>query len=207
VARLLIEAAGVPIAAPSANRSEHVSPTTAQHVLDDLEGKIDIILDSGPTRMGIESVVIDCACDEPKILRPGPVRLEDLEQVIGRPFDRTKPEPTATPASPGQHARHYAPKTRCVRAETPEEFASLAVGERDVVIAFRNVDDIEIDADYAVIDHPIQAAQQLYATLRELDEGGYDRMVILMPADLPIWEAVRDRLRRATVPAADAAAD
>jgi L-threonylcarbamoyladenylate synthase len=205
VARALIEAAGQPIAAPSANRSEHVSPTTAAHVLDDLDGKVDIILDSGPTKMGIESAVIDLTGDSPRVLRPGPVRVEDLERVIGRPFDRTPvtaPDDRPGPAaSPGQHLKHYAPRTPCLRVSTEAELLALEPNERDVVYAFQHIDDEAIVSAFASATHPVRAAAQLYATLRAMDDEGFDRILIVMPPDLPGWEAVRDRLQRASTPA------
>ena len=119
VALALLEAAGVPIAAPSANRSSRLSPTTAQHVVRQLGGLIDIILDAGPCRGGIESTVLDLTTLPPRILRPGLITATEIRAVIGLPVDDTM---TAAhhgdkPArSPGQMARHYAPRTRLVLA-------------------------------------------------------------------------------------------
>ena len=111
VARWLIFESGRPIAAPSANRSTGISPTTAQHVIKDLDGKIDLILDSGQTTVGIESTVLDLSTDLPRVLRPGEVTLEQIAEVLGEwvegPAGRTEPGDPAR--SPGQMAVHYAP--------------------------------------------------------------------------------------------------
>lgn len=202
VARGLIEAAGVPLAAPSANRSEHVSPTTARHVLDDLDGRVDILLDSGPADLGIESAVIDVTTDRPRLLRPGPLRLEQLEEVLGRPVDRGMPAAEDGPqSSPGQHARHYAPDTPCVRVASVEALEMVGLTERDAVLSCRRLDGVDLGGDHVVLDEPAEAARRLYATLRRFDTGGYARIVIIMPPTTAGWEAIRDRLQRASVPA------
>lgn len=202
VARGLIEAAGVPVAAPSANRSEHVSPTTARHVLDDLDGRVDILLDSGPADLGIESAVVDVAGDTPRLLRPGPLRLEQLEEALGRPIGRGMPAVGEGPqSSPGQHARHYAPHTPCLRVESFEALEGLALTGRDIVLSCGRRDAMDLVGEHVVLDRPDEAARRLYATLRELDAGGYARIVLVMPPDVAGWEAIRDRLRRASVKA------
>ncbi len=110
VARALIEAAGVPIAAPSANPSGRVSPTTAEHVAADLGGKVDMILDGGPCAEGLESTIVSLAGSEPVLLRAGAVPREQIEEVLGRKL--AEPKPDAKPQAPGMLASHYAPHAR-----------------------------------------------------------------------------------------------
>jgi Asp-tRNA(Asn)/Glu-tRNA(Gln) amidotransferase A subunit family amidase len=130
LARRLIATLGGPLAAPSANRSTQLSPTTAGHVLESLGNRIDLILDGGPCCRGIESTVVDCTTDPPRILRPGPIGRAELEAVLGGPVIDALPgnvdADTAPARSPGQLARHYAPKTPLeVSADAAERVAAL----------------------------------------------------------------------------------
>src|SRR5205807_129992 len=112
VARALIETAGVPVAAPSANRSTYLSPTTAEHVLRGLDGRIDLVLDGGPTAGGLESTVLDLTTTPPRLLRPGLVSPAEIEEVIG-PIARltaSRAEDEKPLPSPGMLSRHYAPR-------------------------------------------------------------------------------------------------
>src|SRR5262245_7619008 len=111
VARDLLAAFGRPIVAPSANRSGHVSPTTAQHVLADLRGRIDLVLDGGPSPVGVESTIVACLRGEPMLLRPGGVPRADIERVLGRTLIEPPSGNRETPLAPGQLASHYAPRT------------------------------------------------------------------------------------------------
>lgn len=192
VARAVIEALGRPVAAPSANRSEHVSPTTAQHVLDDLQGRVGLVLDSGATGVGIESTVIDVTGTVPCVLRQGPISLEALREVLGsvEVADR-RVDDEAVRASPGQGLRHYAPDVPCVRVEASGYRALPGDGVVSVGQAF--------DGAHVLLE-PDVAARQLYAVLRQLESAGVRRIVVLMPPDAPQWAAVRDRLVRATEP-------
>ena len=124
VARSLIDAAEVPLAAPSANRSGRVSPTTAAHVLADLDGRIDWIIDGGPSRHGLESTIVACL-DAPKLLRPGAIPREAIEAALGRPVD-SPAAPGKAPSAPGQLASHYAPRAR-VRLEASEAQSDEAI--------------------------------------------------------------------------------
>lgn len=131
VALALIRAAGCPVAAPSANRSGRPSPTTAQHVLADLGGSVELVLDGGPTPVGVESTVLDLTCDPPVLLRPGGVSLEQLVTIVGQvtvPAPGAAAAGTAAPEvqvalerSPGTRYRHYAPRARVVLVEVPPE--------------------------------------------------------------------------------------
>ncbi|HLH27882.1 MAG TPA: L-threonylcarbamoyladenylate synthase, partial [Acidimicrobiales bacterium] len=118
VARGLIAGCGRPVAAPSANRSNRLSPTRAEHVLADLDGRIDLVLDSGPTAFGLESTVLDLTDDPPRLLRPGPIAVKDLEAALGGPL--AVPETGSSsdrPTSPGQMPVHYSPRTPAFRVD------------------------------------------------------------------------------------------
>src|SRR5690606_4640714 len=111
VAHPLLEAAGRPIVAPSANRSGHVSPTTADHVMSDLRGRIDAVLDGGPTPLGLESTIIDCTGEYPQLLRPGAIPRSALEAAIGAPLADSSTD-EQQPSAPGQLASHYATRAQ-----------------------------------------------------------------------------------------------
>ena len=197
VARGLIAATDRPLAAPSANRSEHVSPTRAEHVLADLDGRIDLVLDSGPTDVGIESTVLDLSDDVPVLLRPGPISAADLAACLGRPVQA--PPPRGPARSPGQRPRHYAPRAPALRVDALTELASLSVTSDDVVLLLGAAEPPpSLPARVIVLPTPQLAAQALYATLRACDAQGTRRILVVMPPDEPAWHAVRDRLLRAT---------
>ncbi|MGH7178317.1 MAG: L-threonylcarbamoyladenylate synthase [Tepidisphaeraceae bacterium] len=181
----LLRAFGGPIAAPSANKSSHVSPTTAQHVHDELGGAVELILDGGPCRVGIESTVLDLSVDPPRILRLGAVTREMIESVIG-PVDAsgTISEVTAPAKSPGQLERHYAPRTPAFRFEARDR-SKLDLTNAGVI---------------EVIGDPDDYARRFYARLREMDSKKLCVIYIQMPPDAPLWAAVRDRIIRATSP-------
>ena len=129
VAQALLRAAGVPVAAPSANRSTELSPTRAEHVLRGLDGRIDVLLDGGPTAGGIESTVVDLTVTPPRLLRPGLLSIAELESVCG-PLSRvttSSKESTQPLPSPGLLPRHYAPRTplECVETGSAERVAIL----------------------------------------------------------------------------------
>jgi L-threonylcarbamoyladenylate synthase len=111
VAHALIEATGRPLVAPSANRSGHVSPTTAAHVAADLDGRIDLILDGGPTSIGVESTIVACLSPQPVLLRPGGVARTAIEKVLAAPLAEASPAQADAPQAPGMLASHYAPAT------------------------------------------------------------------------------------------------
>jgi L-threonylcarbamoyladenylate synthase len=206
VVRDLIARVGEPLAAPSANRSNRISPTRAEHVLADLDGRIDLILDSGPTRIGLESTVLDLTSTPARILRPGPIGRDELAPYY-KEGELAGPMPTAPSApdrfaSPGMQAVHYAPRTRALRIDSTRGLFGIAWPERAGLLAFREVDRSRLPEHVAVIEHlePIEAARSLYASLHQLDALGLALIVVLMPPDSRGWEAVRDRLRRATTP-------
>ena len=192
IARALIREAGVPVAAPSANRSTELSPTRAEHVLKGLGGRIDLILDGGPCPGGIESTVVDVTGDAVRVLRPGLVTGPMLEEVLAsrgcKPpvlSSTSRGVDAGEPArSPGQMVKHYSPRTPIVLAEDAEtaQRRLREAGLRVAAVAFGD---------------PADAAANLYAVLHDLDDGQYDRIVVELPPDTPAWAAVRDRLMRA----------
>lgn len=210
VARALLIAAEVPVAAPSANRSSQISPTQASHVLRGLNGRIDVLLDGGPSPGGIESTVIDLTVSPPRILRPGLVTLKAVEAVIGAVQG---PDGAAGRVlrSPGMLARHYAPAAdiEIEHGNSDDRVGALVVAGLRVgwitmnggLQAFGR-SDVQAPADGAiVIDLPGEPAGYsagLYAVLHAMDDAGVDRIVIQAPPDTPEWLAVWDRLRRAS---------
>ncbi|MFM8985877.1 MAG: L-threonylcarbamoyladenylate synthase [Planctomycetia bacterium] len=207
LARRLIELAGVPLAAPSANRSESVSPTTAQHVLDGLGDRVELILDGGPCGRGIESTVVDCTTDPPRILRPGPLDRAALEAVVGGPVAWPSTDGAADVArSPGQQPRHYAPRAPLeLAADAAGRAAALLdAGHRVGLVTTAATDPatraLAARREVVVVpmpDDPEAYARVLYATLHALDQRAVDRIVVAELPDDEAWRAVRDRLRRA----------
>ncbi|MBW3571116.1 MAG: threonylcarbamoyl-AMP synthase [Gemmatimonadetes bacterium] len=205
VAHALLRAAGIPVAAPSANRSTAVSPTTARHVARSLGERVDVIVDGGPCPVGIESTVLSLAGPVPTLLRPGTISVDDLRPVIGDvalPSGAT--HATAARPSPGMLDRHYAPRAtvRLVpgaeRARVLADAAeSVDGGNRVGALLLEDARDARIAPVVRMPDDPAGYAARLYAALHELDEAGCDLILIDPPPDAPAWSGVRDRLRRA----------
>jgi L-threonylcarbamoyladenylate synthase len=200
VARALLSEFGSGIAAPSANRFGRISPTSAEHVAEDLGDAVSIILDGGPCAIGIESTIVGFAGDEPMLLRPGAIGVADLERALGR----TLRAPTsAAPRAPGTLAAHYAPKTPATLVPPGALHAELEqLAERDEVIAVlaRTVSRPPEFSD-TWIDAPSDAtayAHDLYANLRALDHANADAILVEAVPAGDEWLAVRDRLERAT---------
>ncbi len=203
VARALIRAAGLPIAAPSANRSGFLSPTRAEHVLRSLAGQIPLILDGGPTPGGIESTVLDLTTTPPRLLRPGLIARDDLEAVIGPiALPGTIPSESEALPSPGMLSRHYAPQTSLEAvADGPARVRFLRqqgiragllhLGEPPGDIIEAGVPILTLPAD------PAGYAAGLYSALHVLDDAGLERIVATLPPIGADWLAVHDRLRRA----------
>lgn len=195
--RAFAEVGSGAVAAPSANRSNHVSPTTAEHVRAELGESVDLILDGGPCRVGIESTVIDLSGEVPTVLRPGGVSREAIEAVIG-PVQLRGGSDAGVAASPGRQVRHYAPSVPAYRYEASEPILFRLDARRAVVLPLAAS---QRNSDGAITlpmpDEPIRYAQILYEILREAERLG-EVIFIEMPADVPEWAAVRDRLSRAT---------
>ena len=197
VARGLLRAFGKPVVAPSANRSGHVSPTTAAHVLSDLRGRIDLILDSGPTAVGIESTIVACL-DRPVLLRPGGAPREAIERTLGAPLAEAPAGQSDAPLAPGMLASHYAPRTR-LRLDVKDVRdgeALLAFGPRHPAGAqrARHVLDLSASGDL------VEAAANLFSHLRALDALNATAIAVMpIPGD-GLGEAINDRLSRAAAP-------
>jgi len=193
IARDLLAAFRKPIVAPSANRSGHVSPTTARHVLDDLSGKVDLILDAGPTEVGLESTIVACG-GTPTLLRPGGVPRKEIERVLGRPLAEA-PRGGAGPLAPGMLASHYAPKARLRLNATsagPDE-ALLAFGPVPPTTAAARMLNLSARGDL------VEAAANLFSHLRALDMDVSVIAVMPIPYE-GLGEAINDRLARAAAP-------
>jgi L-threonylcarbamoyladenylate synthase len=222
VAFEMIRQAGVPIAAPSANVFGHISPTSAEHVLHDLDGRIDAIVDAGPTHHGVESTVLDPCQDPPLIYRPGAVTAEQIRESVGSvavfaPGDlEPSPAPDSLP-SPGISLRHYAPRARLVLvdahlAELPAKLLEAAKPYRKEHLGIM----LPAELANAKLEAPLRAAAEfpwghwaspaelatnLYAGLRALDAQGCSVILCPLPPALGLGEAIRDRLRKAAFPA------
>jgi L-threonylcarbamoyladenylate synthase len=180
----ILERFGGAIAAPSANRFGRISPTTAQHVRDDLGADVDLIVDGGPARVGVESTIVDLTGDVPAILRAGAIGPTALGDALGRPVVTRV---GGSVRAPGTLAAHYAPRTTLVlvpaAALATESAARARRGQRAAMLT--------LPSDSAA------AARELYATLRALDAAGYDVVLAALPPDIEANAAVRDRLMRA----------
>jgi L-threonylcarbamoyladenylate synthase len=213
VALELIRRAGVPVAAPSANIFGHISPTTAAHVLEDLDGRIDAVLDAGPTAHGVESTVLDPIRSPMLIYRPGAVTAAQIEEIAGavamfRGSARLEDEPRAALPSPGVGLRHYAPRGRLVLVEAPlpELHARLAEemlrwpGERVGLMLPAEVGaPAGAEAVFALgrWAAPEEMARALYGGLRKLDAEGCTVILCPLPPAAGIGAAIRDRLLKA----------
>ncbi len=214
VARALIGCAGIPIAAPSANSFGRTSPTRAEHVLEDLDGRIDAILDSGETTHGLESTVVDPSLQPVTVYRPGIVTLEQLRSICGEVcmFMEQSLTPAATPESlpsPGIGIRHYAPRARLVLIEgkieqQQQQFLQLQQGWKSERLG------LMLPEGFAVLEgrnnvvyrwgrwsSQEELAQRLFAGLRELDAEGVTIILCPLPAEQGIGLALQDRLRKA----------
>jgi L-threonylcarbamoyladenylate synthase len=227
VARALIAAAGVPVAAPSANRFMHTSPTIAAHVLADLDGRIDCLLDGGPCTVGVESTVLDITASPPRILRPGGVTLEALRAVapdIEGPLELPPPRASgeeqgkeeASARAPGQMPRHYAPHTRLLVFDAAGErgLAAVRAAAEATTSQGGRVGVLLPDEEAAALESALpgnaitvarlgpagdlaQHSRRLYAALRELDAASLDVILAHTFGRKGLGLALEDRLRRA----------
>jgi L-threonylcarbamoyladenylate synthase len=199
VALALLAAFGGGIAAPSANRFGRVSPTTAAHAREDLGEEVDLILDSGPCRVGIESTLLDLSGSRPRLLRPGAVTFEALAEFLGEPPAGAARD---APRVPGARASHYAPRARVILIDAgrigSQVRALVARNLRVGVVGCAPMEDppqgvarLPLPADAA------EAARVLYAQLRTADHLGLDAVVVALPTETGLGRAIADRLRRA----------
>jgi L-threonylcarbamoyladenylate synthase len=194
LAQELLRRVGRPIAAPSANRSGRVSPTTAEHVLADLDGAIEAVLDGGPTQVGVESTIVACLDPLPRLLRPGGVPSDLIEATLGLELVRGEPEGEA-PRGPGMLASHYAPRARLrLNAQTIESGeAALLFGPTPP----SGLEDAMAALNLSERGDLVEAAARLFAHLHALDASG---AAVIAAAPVPgsgLGEAINDRLRRA----------
>jgi len=205
VALALLELSKLPVAAPSANRSTQLSPTTAQHVEKSLGDEVDIILDGGATILGIESTVVDLTGNRPVLLRPGIISCEELQSILG---DIDVPEKTiqeiAPRLSPGMLDRHYAPHASMVLFD-PEKLG----GVRDIIekeqakggivgALLLTSFDLPLQHPIPMPLNPLSYARLLYASLHSLDDLGCTQILVEKIPNGPAWAAISDRLKRAS---------
>jgi len=199
IAREILAAFAGPVVAPSANRSGHVSPTRAAHVLADLQRRIDLLIDGGPTPVGIESTVVACLDERAFLLRPGGLPRSRIEAVLG--FELADPPHTdagASPAAPGMLGSHYAPKARLrleARAVEPGE-ALLAFGPA----LASGAEHAAATLNLSPAGDLVEAAANLFSHLRALDAAGVATIAVMPVPRADIGEAINDRLARAAAP-------
>ncbi|WP_025619037.1 L-threonylcarbamoyladenylate synthase [Salinispora cortesiana] len=193
--RELIAAAGVPVAAPSANRFGQLSPTRAEHVVAGLGAAVDVVLDGGPTRCGIESTIVDARGDRPVVLRLGALPVESLQEAVGPVLVR--PGSSGQPVAPGTLAAHYAPRTR-LRLATDVEPSDGGAARRGF-LGFRGAP----VGDWAAVEvlssrgDLTEAAARLFDALHRLDGAGVDEILVEPVPEVGVGRAINDRLRRA----------
>lgn len=204
VAQAMLRAFGGPVVAPSANRSGHVSPTTAAHVLADLGGRIDLVVDAGPTEVGLESTIVACLGGLPVLLRPGGVTRGAIEEVLQMPLasssaaddDRASGE---APLAPGQSTVHYAPRARL-------RLDAAAVHPGEALLAFGELPSGAGNAiatlNLSGCGDLIEAAANLFSHLRALDASGAAAIAVMTLPAHGLGEAINDRLKRAAEPKA-----
>jgi L-threonylcarbamoyladenylate synthase len=180
MAESLLRAFAGGVVAPSANLFGRVSPTAAQHVSDDLGDAVSYVLDGGPCVVGVESTIVDCSVEPPQILRPGAVTTEDVERIIGRVAPISGPS-----RAPGMLDSHYAPMCSVVPVESREEAEAFRTSGAEI---------LDASAD------PTDFATHLYAELRRCDRLGIRQVVVILPSDVGIGRAVRDRITKAAAP-------
>jgi L-threonylcarbamoyladenylate synthase len=192
VAEALIREAGLPLAAPSANRFTELSPTTAKHVEAGLGDRVAMVLDGGASEVGIESTVLSLAGGAPRLLRPGMISQREIEAVIG-PVEVVTSSSGAAHEAPGQHEKHYAPKTRLIVVKGEEDLPPKGHG----LYLFRTKASPQIPARRMPKD-PEDYASLLYELLHELDLQGLQWIAVEAPPPGVGWDGIRDRLRRAS---------
>jgi len=221
VARALMEMAGIPIAAPSANRFSRPSPTTAAHVIDDLDGRVDLILDGGPTDIGLESTIVDFTTDPPVLRRPGGITFEQVHSLVPEVIVQSGQGGVADPQSaPGQMTRHYAPKAELTLYEGPADAVVRRVASdvRTATAAGDRVGILAPEEDLSALAPEIasrassgrietfpygsradleRSCRELYASIRSLDATGVDRIFAIGVGSEGLARAIHDRLMRA----------
>ena len=221
VARALVEMAGIPIAAPSANRFSRPSPTTAAHVIEDLDGRVDLILDAGPTDIGLESTIVDFSVDPPVLRRPGGITLEQVQSLVPEVVTQAEQASAEEPqTAPGQLLRHYAPRAtltlfegdpaRVVERIAADARTAVAQGSRVGILAPEEdlkalapliapsaaVGKIEVQPYGSRADMD-RAGRELFGAIRAIDATGVDLILASSVGSDGLARAIRDRLTRA----------
>ncbi len=199
VAQALLRAFGDGIAAPSANRFTHLSPTTAQAVREELGSKVACILEGGVCEVGLESTILDLSREQPVILRPGMISAEQLEQALKKPLLFSQ---QSAPRVPGMDPVHYAPETRLnlVATDDLEGFLNtLTAADLPLAFLVRRQPSIQPEGVHCLMmsEEPRQYAHDLYLTLRRLDQQGFKQIAVEAAPESREWEAIRDRLAKA----------
>jgi len=201
VALSLLKAFGGGIAAPSANRFKHISPTSANHVLEELGSAVDLILDGGSCLLGVESTILDLSSELYRLLRPGHITVSELESVLKTQLSNTN---ASTVRSSGMMAVHYAPLTRaclCTTDQFSETLNKLVCMKKSVgILAYRYQPTAKQPHFICMPEQSTEYAHSLYAALRELDRLKLDIILVEQPPETESWRAINDRLGKATVP-------
>lgn len=200
-AQAVLQAFGGGLAAPSANRFGHVSPTTAQHVRDEFGDAVPVVLDAGPCQVGIESTIVDLSTGTARILRPGLITAEQIAAVLHAAPEAPETRQTSadTPRVSGSLASHYAPRTAAELVRRNRLDARYRELERDdETVRVLSIGPLPAGLEgLALPNTPDEYARHMYAALRMLDQEGADRILIESPPDSALWVAVTDRLQRA----------
>ncbi|WP_040639361.1 L-threonylcarbamoyladenylate synthase [Microvirga lotononidis] len=194
LAHALLERTGRPVAAPSANRSGRVSPTDADHVLGDLDGRIDAVLDGGAAQVGVESTIVSCLGGTPRLLRPGGVPREAIEALVGEKLE-TGGEAGSSPLAPGMLASHYAP-----RAQVRLNATDIRPGEAALLFGPgvpHGTETAQATLNLSKNGDLVEAAARLFSYLRQLDASGAATIAVSPVPETGLGEAINDRLRRA----------
>jgi L-threonylcarbamoyladenylate synthase len=202
-AQAVLKAFGGAVAAPSANRFGRISPTTAQHVIDDLgvkpQGAVDLVLDGGPCPVGIESTIVDLSGERPRLLRPGAISRDQLEAALGMPVLAADAD---APRASGSLEKHYAPNTPLEIVSVTDMATRVAGYGTETVAVLAPAGSLHAGPNLRLhllaSDDPAEYARSLYDRLRRLDASGAARLIVAEPPAGPDWEAVRDRLKRAS---------
>ncbi len=209
VCREIIRSAGVPVAAPSGNLSGRPSPTTAAHMMRDMDGRIDALVDGGPCQVGVESTIVDLTCSPPVLLRPGGIPLESLRGVLGEvlvdPAVEGRADPGAAPRAPGMKYRHYAPRAPltlvCGRGEDTAAYIAAHAPEKCGVLCFREFAGCFPGRQVVSLggeNEPEEQARRLFDALRAFDNTDVGEIWAQSPQEQGVGRAVVNRLNRAS---------
>ncbi|MGZ8939737.1 MAG: L-threonylcarbamoyladenylate synthase [Limisphaerales bacterium] len=203
--RKVIEGCGFPLAAPSANPANQLSPTTAEHVIEGLGGRIPLVVDAGPTSVGIESTVLDLTGENPRVLRPGMISARQIGQVLGRKV-KLEANHSRELKSPGLLPKHYSPRARMTVAswKNDDELSALVASsgvkpEGIHILSYERIPETNPFGRVAIIPHDEDAyARAIYAELHRSDELQAQLIIVEQPPSGEAWEGIHDRLRRAS---------